>query len=226
MVLAGGAGNRLGDLTKDTPKAMIKVGARPLLEWIIEWLAGNGVENVVIGVAYLKDKIMNYFGDGSDHSVNVTYSVHTVEGGTAQGFRRAIDRYVSEKIFFALNGDQITHLGLQDLATYHLMRNPVATLVSVQPHCPFGFVDVGPGNYANRFIEKPQCQFFCNAGIYVFDRSILDYLPDQGDIEKTTFTSLVREEKLLIYPYSGFFVTINTYKDLVQAESLLEEIYT
>lgn len=65
-----------------------------MLQWVVEWLAASGVKNVVIGVAFLKEKIMDFFGDGSRFGVRIKYSVHSVEGGTGEGFHLAISRYV------------------------------------------------------------------------------------------------------------------------------------
>lgn len=222
VVLAGGAGTRLGNLTASIPKALIKINEKPLLAWIIEWLSYNYVKNLIIGVAHRKEKIINFFGDGSEYSVNITYSVHTVEGGTAEGFRKAISRYVSKETFFALNGDQITDLRLDDLASYHLKGKPIVTMVGVHPPCPFGYISVTNDRYATHFVEKPKCHNLCSGGIYVFDHSILDYLPERGDVEKTTFPLLASQRKLLMYEYNGFFVTINTQKDLLEAENALK----
>lgn len=226
VVLAGGTGTRLGVLTKDIPKAMLKVRGKPLLEWIIEWLADNGVKNVVIGVAYLKENIMNYFRDGSKYSIHITYSVHTVEGGTAQGFRRAIDRYVSEKTFFALNGDQITDLDLKDLADFHMKGDSLVTMAVINPRCPYGHIIVDDKNSVIGFLEKPLClNMFCNSGIYVFNRDILRYIPETGDIEAETFPLLTKLRLLKAYPFSGFFITVNTNKDWIEAEEELKRRY-
>lgn len=221
VILAGGAGTRLGNMTKSIPKALIRVNKKPLLEWVIDWLTENNVHNLVIGVAYLKEKIMKFFKDGSDYGVNITYSVHTAEGGTAQGFRLAIGRYVKDEAFFALNGDQITDLNLEDVARHHFRRSPLATIVTVHPSCPFGQMKVADDGYVERFVEKPQCVSFCNSGIYVFDHRILTFIPERGDIEKTTFSLLAKDKKLVTYSYNGLFLTVNTLKDLIEAERVL-----
>lgn len=221
VILAGGAGTRLGNITKNIPKALIPVNKKPLLEWVIDWLAKNNVHNLVIGVAYLKEKIMKFFKDGSDYGVKITYSVHTAEGGTAQGFRLAISRYVTDETFFALNGDQITDLNLKDVVRRHCKKKPLATIVTVHPSCPFGQMKVTDDGYAERFVEKPKCISLCNSGIYVFDRRILPFIPERGDIEKTTFSMLAKDKKLLTYSYDRLFLTVNTLKDLMEAERML-----
>lgn len=222
VVLAGGPGARLRPLTNGIPKGMIVVYGKPLLEWIIEWLRDNSVERIVLGVAYLKEKIMEHFGDGAEFGVNVKYSIHTVNGGTCEGFRLAISRYVHTDAFFAMNGDQITNLNLGDLAGFHLNHNAIATMAVVHPRCPYGQVQSDDRGNATGFMEKPPCPHtFCNTGIYVFNREILRYLPEKGQIEETAFPMLAKEHKLKTYPFQGFFTTVNTRKDLAEAEQEL-----
>ena len=115
VILSGGEGLRLRPITHDIPKGLVRVGGKPLLEWVVDWLQQNRVTDLVIGVAYLKEKIMRYFGSGGKFGVDIQYSVHTVEGGTSEGFRLAISRYVDSTSFFALNGDQITNLKLDTI---------------------------------------------------------------------------------------------------------------
>ncbi|MGD0070185.1 MAG: nucleotidyltransferase family protein [Candidatus Bathyarchaeia archaeon] len=219
VVLAGGQGDRLKPLTNDVPKAMVEIKNKPLLQWIVEWLRNYNVKEIVLGVAYLKEKIMDYFGDGARFGVNIRYSVHTVEGGTAEGFRLAISRYVDRDVFFALNGDQITSIDLNDLASFHLKGNSIATMAVANLCCPYGHVEINDKHNVVGFVEKPVClHMSCNTGIYVFSREILKYLPDTGDIEKTTFLSLAKSNLLKAYPYNGIFVTVNTHKDLVEVK--------
>ena len=222
MILAGGEGSRLEPLTLDIPKAMVKVAGKPLLQWIIEWLKQNGVHEVVLGVAYLKEKIADYFGDGSDFGLRIRYSVHTVEGGTAQGFRLAISRHVDDDVFFALNGDQVCDLNLGKMALYHVRHESVATMAVTHLRFPYGVVKADRRRNIRSFIEKPLSDYLCSTGIYVFDRKILQYLPRNGDIETTAFTKLARERLLKAYPFKGFFATVNTMKDLKDAEAELK----
>ena len=222
MVLAGGPGTRLRPLTDEIPKGMIPICGKPLLEWIIEWLRDNGVECIVLGVAYLKEKIIEYFGNGEKFGVNIKYSIHSVDGGTDEGFRLAISRYIHADVFFAMNGDQLTNLNLGDVAEFHLKHNSTATMVVTKPRCPYGHIRIDGKRNAIGFIEKPSClHASCNAGIYVFNREILDYLPDKGNIEETAFPILAKKHLLKTYPLKGFFTTVNTHKDLAIAEQEL-----
>jgi len=181
---------------------------------------------IVLGVVHMKEEIMNYLGDGSRFDADITYSTHTVEGGTGEGFRLAIHNYVDDDAFFALNGDQITDLRLKDLAEFHLKHNPTATIAMTSPYCPYGHIKVNGNNNVVGFTEKPFCPYAnCNAGVYAFSREILEFLPERGDIEKTTFPLLAANNRLKVYPFKGIFITVNTHKDLVEAEEKLKVIH-
>lgn len=226
VVLAGGPGIRLKPLTDKTPKALVEVAGKPIIQWIFEWLRMNDVRRVVLGVAYLKESIADHLGDGSRFGIDIIYSTHTVDGGTGEGFRLAISRYVHDDVFFAMNSDQITDLRLQDLANFHLKHNSMATISVTNPHCPYGHIEVDKEYDVTGFSEKPFCpNAACNSGIYAFNRQILDYLPEKGDIEKTTFPILAASRNLKAYPFRGIFITVNTHKDLVEAEEKLKAIY-
>lgn len=224
VVLSGGEGVRLRPITKDIPKGLVKVGGKPLLQWVIEWLRENGVEDVVIGVAYLKEQIMDFFGDGQRFGVNIRYSAHTVEGGTGEGFRLAISRHVEDQAFFALNGDQIVDVDLKSMSRKHLGNHSLATIAVVHPRLPFGLVRVDEKDLCRGFVEKPIIRsLFSSSGIYMFQREIVALLPNQGDVERTTFPLLARRKKVGVYRHKGSFITVNSLRELEEAEEQLEK---
>jgi len=222
VVLVGGMGLRLRPLTEKVPKAMVRICDRPLLEWIIDWLRENDVTNIVLGVAYSKEQIMEYFGDGSKFGVRISYSVHTVEGGTGEGFRLAISRFVKDEDFFAMNGDQITDMDLGDLARYHRSHGTLATIAVGHSTCHFGHVKLGEDYCILGFDEKPVCRYsYISTGIYAFNKGVLPYLPERGDVERVTFPRLAELGLLRGYVFKGLFICINTTKDVELAEEEL-----
>ena len=224
VVLSGGEGLRLRPITHDIPKGLVRVGGKPLLEWVVEWLQQNGVTELVIGVAYLKEKIMRYFGNGGKFGVEIQYSVHTVEGGTSEGFRLAISRYVDSSAFFALNGDQITDLKLAKIYQNHRENGSLASVAVVHPRLPFGLVEINQKGFCEGFVEKPVLNdVFISMGVYVFDRKVLNYLPRRGDVERTTFPNLAKMNKLKAFKHNGSFVTVNSLRELEDADTLLKE---
>jgi len=223
VILSGGEGLRLRPITHDVPKGLVKVGGRPLLDWVVEWLQQNGVTELVIGVAHLKEKIMRHFGGGEKFGVDIRYSVHTVEGGTGEGFRLAISRYVDSASFFALNGDQITNLRLDRLYNHHREASSLASIAVVHPRLPFGLVNLDQKGFCKGFVEKPVLNdSFCSMGIYVFDREVLKYLPERGDLERTTFPKLAHMNKLRAFKHNGSFITVNSLRELEEADAALK----
>ena len=211
-------------ITHDIPKGLVRVGEKPLLEWVIEWLRENGVSDLVIGVAYLKEKIMLYFGDGKRFGVDIRYSVHTVKGGTAEGLRLAITRFVDEPSFFALNGDQITDLNLKSMYKDHQKSGAIASIAVVHPRLPFGLVEVDSKGFCKGFREKPVLEHvFSSIGIYSFDHRVIEMLPRRGDVERTTFPKLANMNKLKAFKHAGSFITVNSLRELEAAEEIFRK---
>jgi len=224
VVLAGGTGSRLYPLTNNQPKPMIKVLGRPILQWVIEWLKNNGISKVVIGVAYCKESVINYFKDGTEFGVKIIYSVHSADGETGEGFRLAISRYVKDDLFVALNGDEITNFRLDGLIRYHIRNDPVATVAVTHPRSPFGVINVEDDGLVTSFAEKPLISsLLVSIGVYLFSNRIINYLPAKGPIENTAFPFLVKKKLFRAYPIDGIWLTINTLKDLKQAEQALKK---
>jgi NDP-sugar pyrophosphorylase family protein len=189
-------------------------------------LARNGVRDLVLGVAYEKEKIMDYFGDGSQFGVRIRYSVHSVEGGTAEGFRRAIGRYVTSPNFLAMNGDELTNLNVRKLCELHVSSGAFATVVVTQFESPFGIVRLDSNDHIVGFDEKTRIpDTYVSIGVYAFQRGILDYIPESGDIERTTFPALSRLGKLQAYRHDGFWMTVNNLKELQDAEENIDRIF-
>ncbi len=205
-------------LTNASPKAMVRVRGRPLLEWVFRWLKRNGIDDIVVGVAYRKESIQDYFRDGSKLGLKLQYSTHTVEGGTAEGLGRAIARSINEEDFLALNCDQFTDLDVANLSKLHFEQRPVATIAVARITIPFGQVKLDTDHTIAAFVEKPLSPFYCSMGIYVFNRKIVRYLPKHGDLEKTSFPKLAGLSLLKAYVHKGSFITVNTQKDLSDAE--------
>lgn len=222
VVLGGGAGLRLRPLTNDLPKVMLRVADKPLLEYVINWLRQNSVTNIVIGVAYRKDTVTGYFRNGRDFGVDIRYSEHTVEGGTGEGFRLAIEKYVDDDVFIATNGDEITDIDVESFARFHNEGGKVATVALSPLKSPFGVVQLDGQRNIVRFQEKPVLRdYWVSMGVYVFEDTIKEYLPVKGNVETESFPRLAREGKIRGYTHDGLWRTVNTFKDLQELEATL-----
>jgi NDP-sugar pyrophosphorylase family protein len=194
---------------------------------VVEWLHDSGITELAIGVAYLKQKIIDYFGDGSQCGVHIKYSVHTVEGGTSEGFRLAIQRHIKDETFLALNGDQITDLRIPSMLKQHEKGNTLATIAVVNPRLPFGLLQTDKAGYCTGFLEKPILKdIVSSSGVYIFQRDILPHLPKTGDVERTTFPFLAKQHRIRVYKHNGMFVTVNSLRELEEANQTLKTTKT
>ncbi|HEV8289858.1 MAG TPA: glycosyltransferase [Candidatus Norongarragalinales archaeon] len=228
VILAGGGGTRLKPFTEDNPKPMVLVAGRPLLYWVVQWLKKHGIKKIVLGVAWKKEKIIDYFRENGNFGCEVHFSEHTMEGGTAQGFRLAIERFVkTEENFVAMNGDELTSLDLHNMMNLHEEKIPAVTMAVTPFYCKFSVVRVGDEGqvcgftYGQKVPEAP-----VSIGIYVFNRKILPLIPQTGSIEDAVFKKLAESgEGIVAYPLREVedWASVNTHKDITEAEAKLKE---
>lgn len=225
LILAGGFGKRLRPLTEVKPKPLISIKGRPILAWQFDWLRKNGVNEVVLAVGYLKEKIINEIGSGKKYNVNVGYVVEDEPLGTAGGLKNAEHILKNEKCFYVLNGDIITNLDLKKLSM-ELREDVVGAIAVVPLRSPYGIIrfDVKSGKILS-FVEKPVLkEYWINAGVYCLTPKIFEYLPPKGDIEQTAFPKLAKEGLLkAVYYENVLWKSIDTHKDVEEAEKLLKE---
>ncbi len=224
VLLVGGQALRLRPHTSDIPKCMVEVEGKPLIEWIFDWLKENSIENVVLGVAYKKEVIIDHIGDGSRFGLKVKYNDHSSALDTGDAFRMAIENCgVNDENFLAMNGDELTDISLKNLYRFHLQHGPVATIMTTPLKSPFGIVEIGENHIITKFKEKPILgDKFVNAGIYIFNKAIKEHLPQRGRLEETTFVNLAKEGKIRSFKYFGFWNTLNTAKDLEDIKSSIK----
>ncbi len=225
VIIAGGKGTRLEEHTEDLPKPLIPVAGKPILERILEWLKKNGVERVVIGVAYKKEMVKNYFGDGEEFGIKIIYTEHDENGGTEDAFKTAIEQSgIEDENFYAMNGDQITNLNLSELAAKHLKSKAIVTMTTVNLKTNFGIVETDKNQQVTEFKEKGELQDkIMNAGIYVFNRKIKNYLKG-GNIEENAFRKLVDNGKIHSFHHNEIWLTVNDKKELKHAEEVLKRL--
>ena len=223
VIIAGGKGTRLEEKVEDLPKPMVSVMGVSLIERVTRWLKKNGVKNLVIGVAYKKEKIMDYLGDGSRFGVKISYTYHDENGGTEDAFKDAIEQSgIQDENFYAMNGDQLTDLQLEGLTNAHLRNGATATLTTIRLRTNFGIIEVDMQNRITRIHEKWSVpNVLMNSGIYVFNQGIREYLQG-GNIEENAFRKLAGEGKLYSFYYDGEWMTVNDKKELKKAEDFLK----
>ncbi|MFH1391975.1 MAG: nucleotidyltransferase family protein [Candidatus Diapherotrites archaeon] len=225
FVLAGGKGERLRPLTIETPKPLVKVKEKPILEYSIEILKKHGVTEVILSVGYLHEKIIDYFKDGSDFGLSIVYAIEEEPLGTGGALKQA-EEILSES-FFMLNGDNIADYNLTKLAKTHFEKNALATLTlsEVDDVSSYGVAKL-EGEKIIEFVEKPQPDKapsnWVNAGAYAIEKKALEFLPEGFNlIEKTMFPTLAEKGKLFSYKHLGKWFTTDTFERIKNAEENL-----
>ena len=221
VIIAGGEGSRLKPLANNKPKAMVEINGRPMLYWIIQWLKFHGIRSVVIGVAYKKEKILEFMRKNRNFGLDAHFSVHTLEGGTAQGFKLAISRFVKDENFLAMNCDEVTNMDIGNLVRLHEARQPLVTMALAPFHCRFSVVETTRHGFISGFKygyvlkEVP-----VSMGVYIFNLKILDYIPDTGSIEHAVFTHLAKKRRMAAYCLrkNEEWISVNNVKNVREVE--------
>jgi mannose-1-phosphate guanylyltransferase len=225
IVLVGGEGTRLRPLTETVPKPALTLVDRPFLAYMIEWLAGHGVTEVVLACGFLPDVLREALaGEEERAGVAIDYVVEPERRGTAGAIRFAADQLGErlEQRFLALNGDVLTDLDLTALLRAHAEREARATLGlhPVEDSSAYGLVHSDPQGAVLEFLEKTGegVPGEINAGMYVLERSVLDLIPpgEEVSIERDVFPRLVGDG-LHGLRLDGYWMDIGTPERYLQA---------
>ena len=221
VILAGGQGSRLRPYTDTRPKPMIEIPGTgiPIIGHQLQWLAEEGVTDVVISCGHLAEVLQTYLKE-TDLPLDVTTVVETEPLGRGGGLKfSAASLPRQDEPWYATNGDIWTRFKLRDMADFHSERDAHATLALARPRLPWGTVDTDQFGNILDFIEAPPSPYLINAGVYVFSAEFASMLPDLGDHERSTFPKLARERRLSGWelPQGIYWRAIDTAKDLSEA---------
>lgn len=178
VIMAGGLGKRLGELTRNTPKPMLKVGERPIMQHIIEQFRDHGYKHFIISTSYKKEVIENYFHDGKKFGVSIEYVNETQRLGTA-GALSLLSKEISAP-FFVINADVLSSVDYDGLLNAHLNSASSATMCVrlFSQDVPYGVIECEDDGSIIDIKEKPSYTFNINAGIYVLDPATLHFVPE------------------------------------------------
>lgn len=228
VIMAGGLGTRLRPLTNGTPKPMLEIGGKPLLEVIITQLREHGFRRVLLSVNYRADCIETHFGDGGRFGVQIEYVREREQLGTAGALRLAREQLLGGGPFVVMNGDLLTKVNFSALLDYHRLHQAVATMsVTEYPFTvPYGVVRTTDVRVA-RIEEKPTLRFQVNAGIYVLEPRALHVIPDEGRCDMTQLIeSLIeRQETVACFPIREYWLDIGQLPDYKKAALDYAELF-
>lgn len=224
VILVGGEGTRLRPLTCNTTKAMVPILNIPFLEYVLRYLKGHGIKDVILAISYLPDHIRDQLGDGSKLGVKLSYIVEKEPLGTGGAIKNA-EAYLDEP-FFVLNGDVLTGIDLAAMMKLHRKIKPRVSIALTPVDNPtiYGVVETDHEDMVECFIEKPGLDEvttnMINAGIYIIDPQVLEDIPPSTPsmVERHLFPHLLEKgEPILGYPSDSYWIDIGTPEKYLKA---------
>ncbi|MGH2767255.1 MAG: glucose-1-phosphate cytidylyltransferase [Actinomycetota bacterium] len=246
VILAGGLGTRLREETERVPKPLVQIGEQPILWHIMKFYGHYGFRRFILCLGYkswlIKQFFLNYreqladftIGLDGDHEPafqnahgNEDWEVTCAETGllTATGARlRRVRRYIDSDIFMFTYGDGIGRVDLRALLDFHRSHGLVGTVTGVHPTSRYGEMRT-EGSMVLEFNEKPtKPEGYVSGGFFVLGQEIFDYLNDDPDLffEREPLQKLARDGQLAVYPHEGYWLGVDTYRDLAEINELWE----
>ena len=226
VLMVGGLGTRLRPLTQDTPKPMLKVGNKPILQTIVEKFAEYGFVNITMCVNFNASIIRDYFGDGKEFGVNIDYVLEEKRMGTAGALSLLKER--PSQPFFVMNGDLLTNVNFEHIFNYHILNKATATMCvrEYDYEVPYGVVKMND-NKIIEIAEKPVQKFFVSAGIYMLSPEILDLIPKNEFYDMPAlFEKLIKLSKNVIsFPIREYWLDIGRMEEYQRANEEYKEVF-
>lgn len=219
VLMAGGRGSRLHPLTENTPKPLLKVGEKPLLEIILEKFVNQGFDNFFISINYQGNQIKQHFASGEKWSVNIRYLEEDRALGTAGALSLLPKKPQSP--FIVMNADLMTDIDFSRIIEFHYEQEAVGTM-GVRAYdfqVDFGVVEIDDGRIS-QISEKPVHKFLVNAGIYVLDPIALSDIPDNTMIDMPTLFEkwIQADRRCAAFPIHEYWLDVGRVEDLERAK--------
>lgn len=227
VILCGGKGTRLRPYTYTIPKPMLPLGRKPILEYVINHLKSHGFTDLLLTVGYLKERIMEYFGDGSRFGVKLTYYTEEESANTA-GSIIPTKNEISET-FMVVMGDHLSRVNLSDVWDYHKEKGGIATIALKRMGMPleYGIAELNEKGRIMGFREKPIIENLVNAGVYIFEPRIFDYIKEKDDFAQNVFPRLLENnESIYGFVFDEYWVDIGRVQDYENINRIISIIDT
>lgn len=246
IILCGGQGTRMKEETEFRPKPLVEIGGMPILWHIMKLYGHFGYKDFILPLGYkgymIKDYFVNYewmsndftlrlrsrdriFHYNNEHAFedwDVTFAETGITTNTG-GRIKKVQRYVGGQRFLATYGDGVGDVDIEDLVRFHEANNAIATITGVHPLSTYGVLDVDDDRMVRGFKEKPRLEGWINAGFFVFEPEIFDYLDDDCILEQDPMRKLAAEKKLAVYFHDGFWKSMDTFKDAQTLNSMWDK---
>lgn len=225
VIMAGGLGSRMGVLTRETPKPMLPIDGRPVLQIILEQFRRQGFRRFSIAVNYLAECITDYFGDGGGFGIEIEYLREEKRLGTAGAL--GLFKPLSDHPFIVTNGDVLMNEYFGDILDEHRLSAADITLMvrDYEMQVPYGVVEEGDGKVAE-IVEKPVYNFKVNAGVYCLSPKVLHLVPGNNylDMPELFNAAVAADLKGRIQRINGYWIDIGRVSDYERAQMEIGEI--
>ena len=243
VILAGGYGTRISEESQFKPKPMVEIGDMPILWHIMKEYSYYGYNDFIICLGYKQEKIKEFFKDYYLYCSDVTFDmennemiVHNNQSepwkvtlantglNTMTGGRiKRIKEYLENDTFMLTYGDGVCDIDINKLVEYHKSHGKLATVTAIQPGGKFGALQINSSNEIESFVEKSKADGgWINGGYMVLEPQVLDYIEDDTTVfEKYPLETLAKENNLVAYKYNGFWQCMDTLKDKLYLEDLI-----
>jgi NDP-mannose synthase len=226
IILAGGKGTRLRPYTTLIPKPLVPIGEKAIIEILFARLKQSGIKEFTLCVNHFAELIMAFLGDGKKYGVKLNYSLEDKPLSTVAPIK--LIKNLPEN-FMVMNGDLLTDLPFRDLFEYHMQKKCLLTVATFKRSVKidFGTIEVDPARLvATGFHEKPVYYFEVSMGIYVFNRKVLDVVPENKPFgfDNLMLTLLKMNKPVNIYQYDGYWLDIGRPEDYEKAQDDAQKI--
>lgn len=243
VILAGGKGFRIREVTENIPKALAPIGPMPIILHVMSIYSYFGYKQFIICLGYKGDMIRSYFMDyrwkspslkiklGKETSIvdsesgglegtDITFVDTGLETNTGGRIKR-IEKFVETDEFLANYCDGLSDVDIERVHEYHRRKGKIATLVAVRPMSRYGVVTIENG-LASSFKEKPALDDYVNGGFFVFNKQVFDYLDENSVLEREPLQKLAKEKQLAAYAHDKFWFGMDTYKEFEELNNFWE----
>lgn len=223
VIMAGGEGLRLRPLTEKTPKPMLPVGGKPMVQHTIESLRSEGFANFVLAINYLGDQIESYFRDGSDFGVDISYVRESQPLGTGGALSLLEGNFLSPIV--VVNGDVMLSAKISEMLNFHSQSGGELTVgvKLLETQIPYGVVEVD-GSRILGIKEKPVYRDFVNAGVYVLNPGLIGKVPHDEKFDMTDLLAQVIEtSNATAFPLHESWIDLGRHEDLLRAREEHDE---
>jgi len=220
LILAGGFGTRLGELTKHTPKPLLSINGTIFLEYVIWNLKRYQIKNILLSVGYLSEKIISHFGSGEKFGVSIDYIIEVRPLGTGGALKLAAPKLHDQ--FLVLNGDTLFDFNYFDLFLELNNKEVLSAMAlrKVEDSGRYGTVSLDKSHKVTEFNEKKSTsEGLVNGGVYIFHKNVINFIPEgTSSLEEDVLPALIKKNQLVGKEYGGFFIDIGVSESLRKAK--------